>query len=100
MQPPKPTLKIPKMTTGMERIFRRVSPPGVNPTVYQEFMLHFIHYMDTDGSKLRTKLDKTIPGMYYREAGPNEHSLYGEYTYTFPEDGVSRRIIAIPRDKF
>ena len=100
MQPPKPTLKIPKMTTGMERIFRRVSPPGVNPVIYQEFMLHFIHYMDTDGSKLRTKLDKSIPGMYYREAGPTEHSLYGEYTYTFPEDQVTRRIIAIPRDKF
>lgn len=89
------TIKIPKMTTGIERVFRRVSPPGVQPEVYREFLLHFIHYMDTDGSKLSSKLDKTIPGMFYREARGNEHSIHGEYEYTFP-DGVTRRIIAVP----
>lgn len=87
--------KLPKMTTGMERIFRRVSPPGQEPVIYQEFLLHYIHYMDKDGSKLSSKLDKSIPGNYYREARGNEHSLYGEYTYTFP-DGVTRRIIGLP----
>lgn len=95
-----PSIPIPKMSTGIERIFRRVSPPGTSPTIYREFMLHFIHYIGPDGTKLSTKLDKTIPGMYYREAAAGEHSLYGEYEYTFPEDGITRRIIAIPRDKF
>lgn len=93
-------LPIPKMTTGIERIFRRVTPVGQQPVLYREFMLHFIHYLDKDGSKLSTKLDKTIPGMYYREAGPNEHSLYGEYNYTFPEDGITRHIVAVPPNKF
>lgn len=93
-------LPIPKMSTGIERVFRRVTPHGQTPVLYREFMLHFIHYLDTDGTKLKSKLDKTVPGMYYREAGPNEHSLYGEYTYTFPEDGVTRHIVAIPPNKF
>jgi len=89
----------PRMTTGIERIFRQVSPHGRTPVIYQEFLLHFIHFMAPDGSKLSTKLDKNIPGMYYREAKPDERSLYGDYTYTFP-DGTTRRIVAIPRDKF
>lgn len=89
----------PKMTTGMERVFRQVTPPGRTPVIYQEFMLHFVHRIDPqDGTKLSTKLDKSIPGMYYREASPTEHSLYGEYTYTFP-DGVTRRIIALPPNR-
>lgn len=95
------TLPIPRMTTGLERVFRKVSPPGQTPEVYREFMLHFIHYLDKDGTKLSSKLDKTIPGGYYREAQPNEHSAYGEeYTYTFPHDGVTRRIICIHANKF
>lgn len=87
-------IKIPKMTTGIERVFRKVSPPGVQPEIYREFLLHFIHYMDVDGTKLSSKLDKSIPGNYYREAKNNEHSMHGDYTYTFP-DGVTRRIVAI-----
>lgn len=95
-------LKLPqtRMTTGVERIFRRVTPAGQTPVMYQEFMLHFIHFLDTDGTKLRTKLDKSVAGMYYREAGPNEHSLYGEYNYTFPEDGITRHIVAVPPNKY
>lgn len=89
----------PKMSTGIERIFRQVTPPGRNPVIYQEFMLYMIHTIDPrDGTKLSTKLDKSIPGMYFREAGPTEHSLYGEYTYTF-QDGVTRRIIALPPNR-
>lgn len=87
-------IRIPKMTTGIERVFRRVSPVGQTPELYREFLLHFIHYMDTDGTKLSSKLDKSIPGMFYREAKPHEHSIHGEYEYTFP-DGITRRIIAI-----
>jgi hypothetical protein len=93
-------LPTPRMTTGIERVFRRVTPHGQTPVMYREFMLHFIHFLDTDGTKLKTKLDKTVPGMYYREAGPNEHSLYGEYTYTFPEDGIARHIVAVPPNKY
>lgn len=92
-------LPIPKMNTGLERVFRRVTNVGQVPVIYREYMLHFIHYMDTDGSKLRSKLDKTVPGYYYREAKAGEHSNYGEYTYTFPEDGITRRIIAMPPNK-
>jgi len=61
----------PKMTTGMERVFKQVTPFGQTPVIYQEFLLHFIHRIDPrDGTKLSTKLDKSIPGMYYREARP------------------------------
>lgn len=89
----------PKMSTGLERVFRRVSPHGQTPVIYQEFMLHFLHKIDPrDGTKLSSKLDKSIPGMYYREARPGEHSAHGEYEYTFP-DGITRRIIAILPDR-
>lgn len=83
------------MSTGIERVFRQVSPHGHTPMIFQEFILHFIHKIDPrDGTKLSSKLDKSIPGLYYREAKQNEHSGHGEYTYTFP-DGVTRRIIAM-----
>jgi hypothetical protein len=93
-------LPTPKISTGIERVFRRVSPHGQTPVIYREFMLHFLHFMAPDGTKLKTKIDKTVPGSFYREAGPGEHSPYGEYTYTFPEDGITRRIIAVLPNKF
>lgn len=81
------------MSTGIERTFRAITPYGAPITLYKEFLLHFIHYYDSDGSKLQTKLDKTIPGQIYREALTHEHSLDGEYTFTF-QDGITRRLIA------
>lgn len=87
---------IPKMSTGIERMFKVMSPPGLTPVIYQEFLYHFIHKIDPrDGTKLSSKLDKTIPGFFYKEAAQGEHSPYGEHTYTFP-DGVTRRLIALP----
>jgi hypothetical protein len=88
------TIKLPKMSTGIERTFRQATPPGAEPVYYREYILHYIHYYDTDGTKLSSKLDKTIPGMLYRAAKENERSMEGEYTYTFP-DGVTRRLIAV-----
>jgi hypothetical protein len=87
-------MKLPKMSTGLERTFRPVTPPGTEPMIYKEFLLHFIHYYDSDGAKLSSKLDKTIPGRLYREAKANERSLDGEYSFTFP-DGITRRLISI-----
>lgn len=80
-----------RMTTGIERVFRMVSR---TPDIYQEFTLHLIHKLAPDGTKLSSKLDKTIPGAYYKEAGPNEHSMHGEVRYVFP-DGIERRLIYI-----
>jgi len=79
------------MSTGFERVFRQVSQ---NPDIYQEFLLHFIHKLAEDGTKLNSKLDKSVPGSYYKEAREHEHSTYGEHTYVFP-DGIQRRLIVI-----
>ncbi len=87
-------MKLPKMSTGIERTFRPVTPPGTQPMLYREFLLHFIHYYDVDGAKLSSKLDKTIQGRLYKEALANEHSLGGEYMFTF-QDGVTRRLISV-----
>lgn len=87
-------MKIPRMSTGLERTFRPVTPYGQQPVIYQEFMLHFLHYYDNDGTKLSSKLDKSIPGRFYKEALANERTLDGEYTFLFP-DGVTRRLISI-----
>ena len=82
-----------RMTTGVERVFRATHEQGV----YQEVMLHFIHFMDENGNKVRSKLEKQIPGPLYRVVKPGENfrSLHGEVEYEFP-DGVTRRLIALP----
>lgn len=82
-----------RMTTGIERVFRATHEPGV----YQEIMLHFIHFLDENGAKVRSKLEKQLPGALYRVINPGENfrSLHGEVEYTFP-DGVARRLVALP----
>lgn len=78
-----------RMTTGFEKIFRQVSQ---NPDIYQQFTLHYIHILDSDGTRLSSKLDKSVTGDYYIEAKEHQHSSRGEYNYVFP-DGIQRRII-------
>lgn len=82
-----------RMATGMERVFRATHEPGV----YQEITLHFIHFLDENNAKIRSKLEKQIPGALYRviNEGENFRSLHGEVEYTFP-DGVTRRLVALP----
>lgn len=87
------TIKIPRMSTGIERTFKLITNVGQEPALYREFLLHFIHYYDSDGTKLSTKLDKSMPGRVYRVAQNNERSLHGDYEFTFP-DGVTRRLIS------
>lgn len=81
-----------RMTTGIERVFAPTREPGV----YQEIYQHFIHFLDSDGNKVRSKLEKQIPGQIYRviNEGENFRSLHGEVEYEFP-DGVTRRLVAL-----
>lgn len=80
------------MTTGIERVFRATREEGV----YQEVLLHFIHFLDSEGNKTRSKLNQSIQGDMYRiiKDGESFRSLHGEVEYEFP-DGVKRRMVAL-----
>lgn len=72
-----------KMNTGIERVFRPTKDPGV----YQEVLLHFIHFIDAEGKLIRSKLEKQIPGKLFRELREDEQhyrSTEGKVEYTFP----------------
>ena len=80
------------MTTGVERVFRPTPDAGV----YQEVLLHFIHFLDGEGNKVSSKLQQQIPGQLYRvvQEGENYRSQYGEVEYTFPT-GETKRMVAL-----
>ena len=84
-----------KMNTSIERVFKGPLPDGL----YRELYLHFIHFLNEDGSIRSSKLDKQIPGRLYKVAGSNnERSMYGEVEYTFPGQDKPVRLISIGPD--
>lgn len=85
-------MKPQRMTTGVERVFRQTPDAGV----YQEIMLHFIHFLDEDGNKTRSKLQQQIPGALFRviQQGENYRSIHGEIEYKFP-NGETKRMVAL-----
>ena len=84
-----------RMTTGVERVFR----PTPDSNIFQEVLLIFLHYMDSEGNKVRSVLQKQdVTGKLYRVIGPGEEhlrSMNGEVEYEFPHDGVVRRMVAL-----
>ena len=88
-----------KMTTGIERAFR---PLNINnytgPQIYREIYMHYLHFLNEDGTVKKSKLDKMIEGKFFKEASNNvERSLYGEVEYQFP-DGQTKRLLALGTD--
>jgi len=83
-----------RMTTGVERVFR-----ATFDGLYREIYLHWIHFLDSDGNIVRTKLDKSVKGRLYKVADTNERSQYGEVFYQFPEADAPVRLISLGMDR-
>ena len=77
-----------RVYTSVERTFKKRKDG-----FYQEIFNHFIHMTNHLGVET-TKLDRQVIGKVYKEE--TEHrSVSGEATYTFEDDGLTRRLIAI-----
>jgi hypothetical protein len=77
-----------RMYTTTEITFTK-RPDGL----YQEHITRFIVIEDASGNKT-TKVDNRQLGRVFKE--DNSHnSFHGETTYTFADDGVTRRLIAL-----
>lgn len=101
-----------KMTTGIERVFRPLNIRGyTGPQIYREIYMHYLHFLNEDGTVQKSKLDKMIEGKFFKEATVSlvadgsggvgtkspERSLYGEVIYQFP-DGQTKRLLALGTD--
>lgn len=94
---PEPELKMPpahRMTTGVERIFVTTPDAGV----YQEVYMHYLHFLNAEtGEKIRSKLEKRIPGKLFRALRDDEghyRSASGVEEYEFP-DGEKKRLVGL-----
>jgi hypothetical protein len=81
-----------RMNTSIERVFRRL-PNGL----YKEFYLHYLQFINEDGSLQSSKLDKQIPGRLYKKSD-TQISAYGEVEYLFPGDAKPTRLVALGYD--
>lgn len=88
-----------RMTTGIERAFRPLRINGYSgPQIYREIYMHYIHFLNEDGTVQKSKLDKMIEGKFFKEAiNSKERSMWGEMEYTFP-DGQTKRLLALGTD--
>jgi hypothetical protein len=81
------------MNTTMERVFRR-TPEGF----FVEIHLHFLSFINDDGSLRSKKLDKEIStGSLWRPAKVGERSPYGEIDYIFPGTAAPTRLICVSK---
>ena len=80
-----------RMTTGIERVFR-----PMNDGLYREILLHWVHFIDENGNKTSSKLQRQIEGQLYRPLRENERrrSIHGEVEYQLP-DGQKVILIAL-----
>ena len=82
-----------KMNTTVERVFKR-TPDGFFLEVY----LHFLKFLNEDGSLRSSKLDKeVVTGKLWRAARPGERSSYGEVDYLFPDQTKPTRLLCVTR---
>ena len=79
-----------RMTTSIERVFRR-TPEGY----YREIWLHFITFLNDDGSIKSSKLDTERHGGLWKMAREGERSSYGEVSHLFPETDKPVRLVCI-----
>jgi len=81
------------MNTTVERVFKR-TPDGFFLEVY----LHFLNFLNEDGSLRSSKLDKeVVTGKLWRAARPGERSSYGEVDYLFPDQTKPTRLLCVTR---
>lgn len=86
-----------KMVSGFERVFRPLKLQGyVGNDIYQEVYMHYIHFLNEDGTVRKSKLDRMENGKIWIESR-GQHSLYGECDYVFP-DGTQKRLLALGTD--
>jgi hypothetical protein len=82
-----------KMNTSVTRVFRQ-TPEGF----FLEIYLHFINFLNEDGSLRSSKLDKEVTtGSRWRKAREGERSAYGEVDYVFPNHDKATRLICISK---
>jgi len=79
-----------KMNTTVQRVFRR-TPDGL----FQEVYLHFLNFLNEDGSLRSSKLDKEVLGKLWRVARPGERSGYGEVDHLFPDQAKPTRLLCV-----
>ncbi|MFA5557179.1 MAG: hypothetical protein WDA29_08780 [Flavobacteriaceae bacterium] len=81
------------MNTSMERVYAHTNTPGI----VREIWMHYINYYDEAGKKIKTRLEKQIPGKLFRILEPHEtlQSRHGIVEYVFP-NGEKRRLIPYP----
>jgi hypothetical protein len=82
------------MTSGVERVYRRASRTR---EIYREIYLHWIHWLDENGTIVSSKLDKETKGGLWIPH-PTQRSSQGEASYTFPGDENPTRLIALRGD--
>ena len=81
------------MNTTVERVFRR-TPDGF----FMEIYLHFLNFINDDGSLSSSKLDKEVrSSKLWRVARPGERSSYGEVDYRFPGEEKPVRLICVTK---
>lgn len=76
-----------KYSTHVERDFLRI---GEN--LYREVVKHYLVQIDQNGKHSRF-LQKEIPGGLFEENN-QKMSSSGVYIHTFPDDGLTRRLVA------
>jgi hypothetical protein len=82
-----------KMSTTIEKVFR-MNREGY----YVEIHLHFLNFLNEDGSLRSSKIDREIvTGRIWKKAKPGERSLYGEEDYIFPNESKPTRLLCISR---
>lgn len=82
-----------KMNSSVQRVFRKTKEG-----FFLEFYLHFINFLNEDGSLRSSKLDReTTTGRLWRPARAGERSSYGEVDYKFPELPHPIRLICVSR---
>ncbi|TXH11663.1 MAG: hypothetical protein E6R04_01035 [Spirochaetes bacterium] len=81
-----------RMTTCVDRVFR-----PIGNGLFQEVYMHFIKFVNEDGTTKNMKLSKEEFRGIWREPKGNEHSREGETTFAFPGDSAPRRLICIQR---
>lgn len=84
-----------KMTTYVEKIYRPVG--SRMPGFYQEVIMHFVKFLNEDGSVRSLKLDREEPKDFWREPRVGERSSYGEVDYLFPGADKKTRLICIKK---
>ena len=86
-----------KMASGIERVFRPVHINGyVGNQLYQEVFMHYLHFLNENGTVRKSKLDRMENGKIWMES-TGQRSLYGECDYAFP-DGTTKRLILLGTD--